>query len=933
MKDVEQRAAAKAFAKDWAGKGYEKGDTHSFWISFLQDVIGLENAVSHIEFEKEVVIDGNTKFIDVYLPDTRVMVEQKSLDKDLNKPIVQSGGIKLTPFEQAKNYANNLPVSESPKWIITCNFGEFQIYNMNKPGEAPTKILLSELPKRYSEFGFLIDNKKDYLKHELEVSVKAGELVGKIYDAFLELYPDKEDPKTLHSLNVLCVRLVFCLYAEDAGIFGRRDMFHDYLNSFNPENMRMGLIELFKILDTKPEDRDPFANENLLEFPYVNGGLFSTDEDILIPQITEDIRNLILDKASMGFDWSDISPTIFGAVFESTLNPETRRSGGMHYTSIENIHKVIDPLFLDELKGELDEIKQIGVLKTKETKLKAFQNKLAGLTWLDPAAGSGNFLTETYLCIRRLENDVIGNLIALEKGQTAGQIMMGVEYANPIKVSIQQFYGIEINDFAVTVATTALWIAESQMLKETENIVHLQLGFLPLKTYVNIVEGNALRIDWNDVVPASQLNYIMGNPPFVGQAMRSKEQAQEMLDVFEGSNSGGKLDYVAGWYKKAVDYSMGTKIETAFVSSNSICQGESVNLLWEKLLHLGVVINFAHRTFAWTSEAKNKAAVMCVIVGFSFENRDKKYLFDGSTIRLVKHINGYLYNGPDVFIKNRSKSINAGAAKVAQGSPPADNGRLILTVEEKEDFIKKYPELNSVIRPLTGSREFINDLEFSRFCFWFEGVDVQEYMHIPELRERFQYIHEYRLASPVDRIQKTADKPYLFTQNRQPTTNYIIIPRVSSSSRRYIPMGYLSPDIIASDSAVLMHNATLYEFGLLSSNAHNAWMRVVAGRLKNDFRYAPSVFYNFPLPDVTDEFKAKIEQTGRDILLAREKYQNKTLADMYGADMYLFSDLQIAHRANDRAVWEAYGKAWDITSESDCVAYLMKLYQELTTKE
>lgn len=933
MKDVEQRAAAKAFAKDWAGKGYEKGDTHSFWISFLQDVIGLENAVSHIEFEKEVVIDGNTKFIDVYLPDTRVMVEQKSLDKDLNKPIVQSGGIKLTPFEQAKNYANNLPVSESPKWIITCNFGEFQIYNMNKPGEAPTKILLSELPKRYSEFGFLIDNKKDYLKHELEVSVKAGELVGKIYDAFLELYPDKEDPKTLHSLNVLCVRLVFCLYAEDAGIFGRRDMFHDYLNSFNPENMRMGLIELFKILDTKPEDRDPFANENLLEFPYVNGGLFSTDEDILIPQITEDIRNLILDKASMGFDWSDISPTIFGAVFESTLNPETRRSGGMHYTSIENIHKVIDPLFLDELKGELDEIKQIGVLKTKETKLKAFQNKLAGLTWLDPAAGSGNFLTETYLCIRRLENDVIGNLIALEKGQTAGQIMMGVEYANPIKVSIQQFYGIEINDFAVTVATTALWIAESQMLKETENIVHLQLGFLPLKTYVNIVEGNALRIDWNDVVPASQLNYIMGNPPFVGQAMRSKEQAQEMLDVFEGSNSGGKLDYVAGWYKKAVDYSMGTKIETAFVSSNSICQGESVNLLWEKLLHLGVVINFAHRTFAWTSEAKNKAAVMCVIVGFSFENRDKKYLFDGSTIRLVKHINGYLYNGPDVFIKNRSKSINAGAAKVVQGSPPADNGRLILTVEEKEDFIKKYPELNSVIRPLTGSREFINDLEFSRFCFWFEGVDVQEYMHIPELRERFQYIHEYRLASPVDRIQKTADKPYLFTQNRQPTTNYIIIPRVSSSSRRYIPMGYLSPDIIASDSAVLMHNATLYEFGLLSSNAHNAWMRVVAGRLKNDFRYAPSVFYNFPLPDVTDEFKAKIEQTGRDILLAREKYQNKTLADMYGADMYLFSDLQIAHRANDRAVWEAYGKAWDITSESDCVAYLMKLYQELTTKE
>ena len=924
MKDVEQRAAAKAFADNWAGKGYEKGDTHSFWISFLQDVMGLENAVSHIEFEKEVVIDGNTKFIDVYLPDTRVMVEQKSLDKNLNKTIVQSGGTKLTPFEQAKNYANNLPVNESPKWIITCNFGEFQIYNMNKPGEAPTKILLSELPKRYSEFGFLIDEKKDYLKHELEVSVKAGELVGKIYDAFLKLYPDKEDTKALHSLNVLCVRLVFCLYAEDAGIFGKRDMFHDYLNSFSRENMRMGLIELFKMLDTKPEERDPFANENLLEFPYVNGGLFSTKEDILSQQITDEICDLILDKASMGFNWSDISPTIFGAVFESTLNPETRRSGGMHYTSIENIHKVIDPLFLDELKEELYEIKQIKVLKTKEIKLKAFQDKLASISWLDPAAGSGNFLTETYLCIRRLENDV---LLELSKGQ----IMFGSELFNPIKVSIQQFYGIEINDFAVTVAKTAMWIAESQMLKETENIVHMQIDFLPLKAYVNIVEGNALRMDWNDVVPANKLNYIMGNPPFVGAMMSKGNQRDDILESFPECSRPGEVDYVTGWYIKAAKYIQDSNICCAFVSTNSICQGQQVALLWKPMFEqFHTKIDFAYRTFVWDSEAIAKAHVHCVIIGFSEKKTNRKKeprIYNSNDYISADNINGYLSPGKNVYVESISKPL-CNVPAIRFGSMPRDGGGFIFSADEYKAFVSKYPKDAKYLRPYLGAQEFLHNNE--RYCLWLLNADPSVIKSNPEIMRRVQYVKETREKSKAAGTRKFAATPTLFCQIAQPSNgNYIAVPKTSSERRRYIPMGFLSFETIASDLLFLIPDAELYEFGILQSNAHMAWVRLTAGRLKSDYRYAKDLVYNtFPWPDCSKVRRLNIEQTAQRILDARALYPDSSLADLYDP-LSMPTELINAHRANDRAVWEAYGKAWDITSEPDCVAFLMTEYQRL----
>lgn len=939
MTVAEQREAARKFINRWSGKGKEDEDGRSYWIDLLSNIFEMDNITERINFEKKVIVNGNTKRIDAYIPETKVLIEQKSLGIGLDQKLNNSGDIDLTPYEQAKRYNDNLPYDEKARWIVTSNFAEIWVYDMNEKVPKALKIELTELQDKYQLLDFLVKKEVKSISKEMEVSIKAGDIVGLIYDAFLKQYkiPEiKEKDETteqkkkrehkLKSLNALCVRIVFCLYAEDAGIFGKRNMFHDYLNTYDVKDCRRALIELFKILDTPIEERDEYLEDDLSQFPYVNGGLFA-DETIEIPQFTQEIKQLLLKNASEDFNWRDISPTIFGAVFESTLNPETRRTGGMHYTSIENIHKVIDPLFLDELKKEFEEIKKTKVQKTKYKKLDEFQNKLSELTFLDPACGSGNFLTETYLSLRHLENEVI-------KEKIGGQITLGDEANTPIKVSIQQFYGIEINDFAVTVAKTALWIAESQMLEETKNIVYgFDDDFLPLKSYVNITEGNALRIDWKDVVPPEKLSYIMGNPPFVGQAIRSKEQSNDIQDIFYPSKVGGKLDYVGAWFKKSSDFIVNTKIEVAFVSSNSICQGESVNLLWELLLNSGIIINFAYTTFKWVSEAKEQAAVMCVIVGFSYIERKEKLLFIENEKKIVSHINGYLKAAPNIFIKNRSKSINKGLAKVVQGSPPADNGRLMLNTEEREYFLKKYPKLEKVIKPFLGSREFLNDVEYSRFCFWFVNENPSNYTDIPELLERFNYIKEYRNSSSVDRIRKTADKPWLFTQNRQPSTNYILIPRHSSGDRRYIPMGYMSEDIICSDAVVIVDNATLYDFGILSSNIHNAWMRTVCGRLKSDYRYSPSVYYNFPMPKLTDKSKEMIEKTAKGILDARKLYKNKTLSEMYGKQMYLYPELQEAHRNNDRAVMKAYGFSVKDMSEEECVSELMKMYQKLSNEK
>ena len=925
MTDKQQKQAAKAFAEYWKGKGYEKGQSQPFWLELLRNVYGVENLAHYISFEDQVHID-HTSFIDGYIETTKVLIEQKSLGKDLNKPIKQSDGSLLNPFQQAKRYISELPLSKHPRYVITSNFESFYIYDMEKPYGEPEIIKLENLPEEAYRMNFLVKTDSEILKKELDVSIQAGELVGKIYDALYKQYIDKDSEETHKSLNMLCVRLVFCLYAEDSGLFGSHTMFHDYIKGFAVKDVRKAVIDLFKMLDTKEEDRDPYDAPELLAFPYVNGGLF-TDEKIIIPQFTQEIVDLLLHNASEDFNWSMISPTIFGAVFESTLNPETRRSGGMHYTSLENIHKVIDPLFLDDLKTEFAEICEIKTDRTRKQKLEAFQNKLASLTFLDPAAGSGNFLTETYLSLRRIENDIIGML-------NDGQVVMGDEKINPIKVSINQFYGIEINDFACTVAKTALWIAEDQMMDETKKVIHMELDFLPLKSYANIVEANALRIDWEDVVPKNKLNYIMGNPPFVGARLMSKEQKADIESVFGKIKNVGNLDYVSAWYKLATNLMKGTHIKAALVSTNSITQGEQVPILWGDLFKDNVQINFAYRTFRWDSEASLKAHVHCVIIGFSTLETAVKVLYDDDRKLIVDNINPYLVSGPNVLINSRKTAI-CDVPSMVFGNMPNDNGFLSqYSKEDKEFIVGKYPEAENMFKRFLGATEFLHNKE--RWCLWLKGISPATINKVPPVKEAVANVKAMRESSNREATKKLALTPMLFGEIRQPESDYIIIPAHSSEKRKYVPMGFVTPDIISSNANLLMENATLFHFGVMMSNVHNSWIRIICGRLESRYRYSVNVVYNnFPWPDVSPEQKAKIEQTAQAILDARAKYPDSSLADLYD-ELTMPPELRTAHQNNDKAVMEAYGfrviengkRRW--LTESETVAQLMKMYQELT---
>ena len=926
MTDTQQKMAARKFAAYWKDKGYEKGQSQTFWLTLLSDVLGVEDVGSFITFEEQVKLD-HTSFIDGIIPSTHVLIEQKSIDKNLKAAIKQSDGSLLSPFQQAKRYAAELPYSQRPRWIVICNFAEFHVYDMERPGGDSEVILLADLEKEYYRLQFLVDTGSEHIKKEMEISLQAGELVGALYDALLKQYKDPSSQSTLQSLNKLCVRLVFCLYAEDAGIFGGKSMFHDYLRDVPVSGIRRALVELFKILDQKPESRDKYlADDNpaLAAFPYVNGGLFN-DEDIEIPPFTEELKTLLLENASEDFNWSDISPTIFGAVFESTLNPETRRSGGMHYTSIENIHKLIDPLFLDGLKAEFAEIKEITVDRTRKAKLESFQMKLAGLEFLDPACGSGNFLTETYISLRRLENETLSLL-------HRGQIMLDV--GDPIQVSIGQFYGIEINDFAVTVAKTALWIAESQMMKETEDVVHMSLDFLPLKSYANITEGNALQVDWASVVPKHELNYIMGNPPFVGYSLQSKAQKNDILSVYVDEKgkpykTAGKIDYVSGWYFKAAQLMQGTAVRTAFVSTNSITQGEQVAGVWKPLYErFGIHIDFAHRTFRWDSEASIKAHVHCVIVGFSNEpNPAPKRIYTTERYQEVENINPYLLDAPNVFIDSRTNSI-CNVPQMVYGNKPTDGGFLFLSPEERDELLKREPGTEKFIRQIYGATEYINNK--ARYCLWLVGASPAELRKSPFIMERVEQVRQFRLNSTKAATQRSADTPTLFQEIRHPDSEYIIIPCHSSETRRYIPFGFVSSNILVNNAVQLIPGGSIYHFGILTSNVHMAWTRAVCGRIKSDYRYSKDVVYNnFPWPTPTDTQKAKIEQTAQAILDARARYPESSLADLYD-ELTMPPELRKAHQDNDRAVMQAYGFSVRDMTESICVAELMRMYQSLT---
>ena len=926
----DQKSAAKQFSLEWIDKGYEKGQSQSFWLALLRDVYGVAKPEQFIEFEDQVHLD-NTAFIDGYIPSTKVLIEQKSLGKDLNKAIKQSDGSLLTPFQQAKRYITELPVSRHPRWVVTCNFSDFYVYDMEKPHGDPEKIKLADLEKEYYRLQFLVEADKGP-DPEVDLSLAAGEIVGKLYDAFHDQYKEPDSPHALKSLNVLCVRLVFCLYAEDAGVFKKKSMFHDYLAHYDTMGMRQALRTLFKVLNQKPDERDPYLAEDnplLAAFPYVNGGLFA-DESIEIPPFTDEIRNLLLKNASKDFNWSEISPTIFGAVFESTLNRKTRRSGGMHYTSVENIHRVIDPLFLDDLTEELENLLAQPVSYTWRTRrLRAFQDKLASLYFLDPACGSGNFLTESYLSIRKLENRIIRDL----QDQAEGQVFLeGMdEGIIGIKVSIDHFAGIEINDFAVSVAKTAMWIAEAQMMQKTKNTVDISEEFLPLSTSANIVERNALRIDWNDVVDKSKLSYIMGNPPFSGarQMREESEQKKDIQIIFEGWKNAGNLDYVCCWYKKATEYMQGTEIRAALVSTNSVTQGESVANLWKPLFDSGAHIDFAYRTFQWDSEARIKAHVHCVIIGFSVaENSKPKIIYTNGRAQKVENINGYLMDGENFFVTSRGKPI-CDVPEIGIGNKPIDDGNYLFSKEEMDRFVEKEPLSEKCFHPWYGAAEFIH--RKPRYCLWLGDCSPAELNKMPECMKRVQAVRDYRLKSPSAGTRKLAERPTRFHVENMPKGNYIVIPEVSSENRKYVPMGYMDDTVLCSNKLRLMPDAKLYHFGILESNIHMAWMRAVCGRLESRYDYSINVVYNnFPWPDPTETQIAKIEQTAQAILDARALYLDSSLADLY-KELTMPPELRKAHQDNDKAVLAAYGiskKDEAYTSESACVAWLMKLYQE-----
>ena len=977
---VNRKKAAKEFAEFWKERGDEKQHTQTFWLSLLRNVLGIQKPEIFIDFEKRVKING-TKYIDAYIAQTNVAVEQKSATVNLDKKEMQSDGSMLTPYEQAKRYNDNLRYSERCRWIVVSNFSEIRIYDMEteEPEKHFESVFLKDLYKDFDRLQFLVDSKKSSVSPEEQVSLKAGELVGKLYDALFKEYIDP-DENSFRSLNILCVRIVFCLYAEDAGLFETRNAFEDYIKSFSPENLRDGIIKLFKALDTKPENRDKYDTK-INSFPYVNGGLFA-DLNIEIPNFTEEIVDVIVNFCAP-FDWSKISPTIFGAVFESTLNPETRRKGGMHYTSIENIHKVIDPLFLDDLKREFTEIVerfpetshkssyktkttatvketyQVTSLRKRNAKLEDFRNKLATLTFLDPACGSGNFLTETYISLRRLENECL-------KVVHGSQTLISSEDFSPIKVKISQFYGIEINDFAVTVAKTALWIAESQMMKETEEIVERDLDFLPLSTSATIVEGNALRMDWATLKTYEENNkfyrifagfepetdgtrheydYIMGNPPFVGARLMSESQKKDVLHIFENTKNVGNLDYVSCWYKKTADLIKNSETKAALVSTNSITQGEQPAILWKPLFKDGIRFDFAWRTFRWDSESTQKAHVHCVIIGFSKEaeisssqnsgevkNFASLYNADG-TITKAKNINGYLLDAPNIFVESRPHPL-CDVPEIGIGNKPIDGGNYLFTEDEMKEFIRKEPASEKYFKKWTGSDEFIN--RYWRYCLWLGDCSPAEIKKMPECYKRVQAVREFRLASKSAPTQKLAETPTRFHVENFPKGNYIVIPEVSSEKRRYIPMGFLSPEIFCSNLVKIIPDATLYNFGVLTSSVHNAWMRAVCGRLESRYRYSKDIVYNnFPWPDVlpdgrkmhANRVRSDIEQTAQAILDARAKYPDSSLADLYD-ETTMPQELRKAHKENDRAVMQAYGFNPKMT-EAEIVAELFKMYEKL----
>lgn len=924
------KADAQKFCREWTGRGDENQDTQRFWIGFFQEVLGADDAIQRLRFEVPVqtAASDHNGFIDVLVPSAKVVIEQKSLGIDLAKPEKRQGRM-VTPAQQALAYAQGMPLTQQPRYIVACNFEQMWVFDREADAlckkEPLFKLSLAELPKNLAAVQFLKGAGEAPTTISQAVSVEAGKIMGKLHDLAAASFNDPDAPENHHALSVLMTRLMFLMFCEDAGLVAP-NAFRDYVKHFRAEGLRRGLKDLFVWLDTPDEERDEYAEDWLKVLPYMNGGLFR--ERTEVPPLDETFRTTLLVDGCQEFDWSGVSPTVFGSIFEGALSHDHRRANGQHFTSPDNIHKVIDPLFLDALEADFEEAKAKPVAGGARRKaLEELHERVGSVGVLDPACGSGNFLTESYICLRSLENRILFELAG------DGQASMSFEDAGErdVLVSLKNFHGIELEDFACCVARTALWIAEKQADIDTAKVTKRVYQELPLRDYEGITCANALRVDWNDTVPASEVDFVIGNPPFIGYSNLTEDQKRDRADIF--GKAGGVLDYVACWYEKAVDFTRGTHARCAFVSTNSICQGQQVEPLWKSLFDDGVHVDFAHQTFVWNSQASDEAHVHVIIVGFSREAAGPRLLFDrDGNVREVEHINGYLSPSPDAFVARRAKPL-CNVPPMVRGCQPTDNGNLLLTQEERDDLLRCEPGAEPYIKPFSMGAEFINGVP--RYCVWMDGFDPAVLAKLPRLRERVQRVREFRLASKKAATQKKAATPWLFDEVRPPKgDSYIALPAVSSGRRRYIPIGFVTNGMIPGNKIYYVDNGNLYQFGVLASQFHNAWVRQVAGRLKSDYNYSNTIAYNnLVWPDASLELRERVEECAQAVLDAREAHSEATLADMYNPDNdFLFPDLIAAHAALDAAVEAAYGV--DFRGDEELiVAHLFDLYAAAVSSE
>ena len=885
------------FSHEWVDEASEDAEAKSFLDDFF-NVFGVPRR-RVASFEKRVKkIDGKDGYIDLLWKGI-LLVEQKSRGKDLDRA-----------FQQAKDYFPGIKDVDLPRYILVSDFARFRLYDLEESTQHD--FILKDLHKNVRMFGFIAGYQTTSFKEQDPVNIKAAERMGKLHDRL------KVAGYEGHNLEAYLVRLLFCLFAEDTSIFERRQ-FQDLIEQRTVEDgqdLAQWLDNLFQVLNQPEDKRLKTLDEQLAAFPYVNGNLFA--ERLPTAAFDSDMRVLLLECCAL--DWSRISPAIFGALFQSVMDQKLRRNLGAHYTTEKNILKLIGPLFLDELREEFDRI------KTQRKKLIEFHQRIAKLKFLDPACGCGNFLVIAYRELRALELDI---LRALHKDNK----QLALDVSTEIQCDVDQFYGIEIEEFPAQIAQTAMWLMDHQMNMRVSEEFGQYFRRLPLKKSATIVNGNALHIDWCEVVQPKELNYILGNPPFGGKQLQDENQKQDIEQVFTGVHGAGVLDFVAAWYRKATDFmSLNPLIETAFVSTNSITQGEQAPVLWSDLLRRGVKISFAHRTFQWSSEAKGRAAVHCVIVGFGLKDKESKSLFDYENPKSEPHerraqnINFYLVDAPNAVLPNRSTPLSNDTPEIAFGNMPNDGGHFLFTNDEKIDFLNKEPQAEKYLYPIFSAREFLNGEK--RWCLWLVHMKPEELKFYPEIAKHVSEVKRVREKSTRPTTKKLALTPMLFGEIRQPNSHYILIPRHSSENRLYIPFGFLTEKDIVADSCLSVTNATPYHFGVLSSAMHMAWVRAVCGRIKSDYRYSAGIVYNnFPWPNTTDKQKQTIEEAAQAVLDARAQHPAASLADLYDP-LTMPLELVKAHQKLDSAVDAAYSKK-KFQGDSDRVAFLFELYQQL----